>query len=213
MLCFLTTDAAVHQDFLQRALKEAVDISLNMISIDGDTSPNDSVFLFANGMAGNKEITPRSALARPFQQALQEVCTYLAKSIARDGEGATRLIEVQVRGAKNMQDARLAARGITASPLVKSAIHGNDPNWGRIIAALGRSSAEIKESRIELRLNGFLLMKKGQPQPFDAALVSQKMNSYEVNIELDLHLGRGRATAWGCDLSEEYVTINSAYTT
>ncbi|MBI4332882.1 MAG: bifunctional ornithine acetyltransferase/N-acetylglutamate synthase [Chloroflexi bacterium] len=213
MLCFLTTDAVVRPDFLHRALTKAVGNSLNMVSVDGDSSTNDSVFLLANGMAGNEEIGPRSPLAGVFQEALDRVCIYLAKSIARDGEGATRRIEVQVKGARNTGDARKAARCIAGSSLVKAAVHGNDPNWGRIVAALGRSGAEVRESRIDLRLNGFALMKKGEPQPFDEQEVSQKMAAEQVDIALDLHLGRGQATAWGCDLSEEYVTINSVYTT
>lgn len=213
MLCFLTTDAAVDQNFLQSALKKAAGDSLNMVSVDNDCSTNDTVFLLSNGMAGTDEIGPKSPLAGVFQEALDHICVYLAKAIARDGEGATKLIEVRVRGAGSVADARRAARCIADSSLVKAAVHGNDPNWGRIVCALGCSGARIRESKIELSMNGTVLMKNGEPQPFDATLESRRMDVPEVDILLDLHLGKGEAAAWGCDLSEEYVTINSDYTT
>ncbi len=213
LLCFLTTDAEVDASFLQRALKTAVERSLNMVTIDGDCSTNDCVFLLANGLAANEKIRSASPLAGVFQEALDRVCTGLAKSIARDGEGASRLIEVRLKGARTTGDARQGARTIAGSSLVKAAIHGNDPNWGRIVAALGRSGAEVRETRIELSLNGFTLMKKGEPQQFDASAVSKALSAPEVRIVVDLHLGKGEATAWGCDLSEEYVTINSDYST
>ncbi len=213
MLCFITTDAAVRPGFMWNALRKAADASFNMISVDGDGSPNDSIFLLANGMAGNDEIRNGSPLARAFEQALQEVCLYLAKSIARDGEGATKLIEVQVAGARTVWDAQRAARCIASSSLVKAAMHGNDPNWGRIMAALGRSRATVEESRVELRLNGVVVFRRGEPQPFNEQELSHELDDTRVNIVLDLHLGKAKATAWGCDLSEEYVTINSDYTT
>jgi len=144
LLCFVVTDALINVDFLQSSLRKAVDASFNMVSIDGDTSPSDCVFLLANGLSGNKAIDLDNG--EVFQEALSEVCTYLAKSMARDGEGATKLIEVTIEGALDEAEARQAARIIASSPLVKAAIHGNDPNWGRIIAALGRSGAEVIES-------------------------------------------------------------------
>jgi glutamate N-acetyltransferase/amino-acid N-acetyltransferase len=212
MLCFITTDAIVNVDFLQQALRRAVDDSFNMITVDGDTSPSDTVVVMANGLAGNKAINKRNG--QLFQQALNEVCNYLAKSIARDGEGATKLIEVFVVGALSQNDARLAARTIVNSPLVKSAIHGNDPNWGRIVAALGRSGAKIVEKKLNVSMNGVCVMRQGVPTAFDKQKLSQSIaQSKEVLIKLNLNLGKGSATAWGCDLSEEYVTINSAYTT
>jgi glutamate N-acetyltransferase/amino-acid N-acetyltransferase len=213
LLCFLTTDAGVDIDFLVRALRRAVDISFNMVSIDGDTSPNDTVLLMANGMAGNKVITPRSEQAATFQQALNLVCIYLAKAIASDGEGASKLIEVTVSGAASTGDARAAARTITSSPLVKSAIHGSDPNWGRIIAAAGRSGAEVIESRLDLYIGGIRLLKGGNLLSFDRDKMAQTLAGSQVSIELNLNLGEGKATAWGCDLSPEYVTINSNYST
>jgi len=213
MLCFLTTDAAVDIDFLKSALKKAVDISFNMVSIDGDTSPNDVVLIMANGMARNEPISPDSRLAGAFQQALDQVCIYLAKSIARDGEGATKLIEVTVSGALTIAEARLAARTIVSSPLVKSAIHGNDPNWGRILAAAGRSGVEVVEPKLDLYLGKICLVKAGCPLPFNKEEVVRVLAATEVPINLQLNLGTATATAWGCDLSEEYVTINSQYTT
>ena len=212
-LCFLTTDAAVGIDFLKSALRKAADISFNMVSIDGDTSTNDMVLIMANGLAGNEPILPGSRQADIFQQALDQVCLYLAKSIARDGEGASKLIEVTVKGAVNLDEARLAARTVVSSPLVKAAVHGNDPNWGRIVAAVGRSGVEVVESKIDLYIGGICLVKDGCPLPLNREEVINVLRNVEVPISLQLNLGSGDATAWGCDLSEEYVTINSQYTT
>jgi glutamate N-acetyltransferase/amino-acid N-acetyltransferase len=212
MLCFIATDAVVGVDFLRAALQEAVDCSFNMVSIDGDTSPSDCAFLLANGLAGNEPIGFENGST--FQEALTAVCTHLAKSVARDGEGATKLIEVTIEGAEGQIWARQAARTIAGSPLVKAAIHGNDPNWGRIVAALGRSGARVREDRLDVYLNDICVMKQGCPAPFDKAeMISALSHSDNVLIRLGLNLGDGQATAWGCDLSEEYVTINSAYTT
>jgi len=213
LLCFLTTDAAVDIDFLKSALRRAVDISFNMISIDGDTSPNDMVLIMANGLAGNKPISQGSRQADAFQQALDQVCIYLAKRLARDGEGASKLIEVTVSGAITIAEARLAARTVVSSSLVKAAVHGSDPNWGRIIAAVGRSGVEVMESKIDLHIGSVCLIKAGQRLPFDREEVIAVLRSNDVPISLQFNLGTATATAWGCDLSEEYVTINSQYTT
>jgi len=213
LLCFLTTDAKVDPDLLQPALQKAVDISFNMISVDGDTSPNDTVLLLANGLAGNETIHSGSHSREKFEQALIEVCLSLAKQIARDGEGATKLIEVTVEGALTLADARVAARSIAASSLVKTAIHGSDPNWGRVIAALGRAKVNVDPSRIDLYVGELCLVSGGCPLPFDRARASSILSQDEVPIRLCLNLGPEKATAWGCDLSEEYVTINSTYTT
>jgi glutamate N-acetyltransferase/amino-acid N-acetyltransferase len=213
MLSFLTTDAAIEATFLKEALKKAVDASFHMITVDGDTSTNDTVLLMANGRAGNTPIEKGGELAGPFQKALQQVCLYLAKCVAKDGEGATRLIEVQVDGAHSRKDARVAARTIAGSPLVKSAVHGCDPNWGRIIAAAGRSGAELVQEKADVFIGEMCLMKSGVPQAFDKKAASAMMERDEVLLRVDLNLGKSRATAWGCDLSEEYVVINSEYTT
>ena len=213
MLAFLTTDAPLDPGFLAAALKEAVDISFNMITVDGDTSTNDTVLLMANGMGGGGPIGEGSPRARPFREALEQLCICLAKAVVRDGEGATRLIEVIVEGGLTPGETRLAARTIAGSPLVKSAIHGTDPNWGRIIAALGRSGAAIEEQRLELHLGSLCLMRDGRPQPFPEEEARTILSRDEVPIRVGLNLGPARATAWGCDLSPEYVIINSAYTT
>jgi glutamate N-acetyltransferase/amino-acid N-acetyltransferase len=210
MLCFLTTDANVEARFLQSALQKAVNVSFNMITVDGDTSPSDTVVILANGLAGTEKIN--SGNGELFQKALDEVCLYLAKCVARDGEGATKLIEVTVEGAINDVQARLAARIVAGSSLFKAAMHGNDPNWGRVVAALGRCGAKVDERKAEVYLNDVCVMKQGSPVPFDRQKVSAGLAGKEVYVGLRLNLGRGKAVAWGCDLSEEYVTINSTYT-
>jgi glutamate N-acetyltransferase/amino-acid N-acetyltransferase len=213
LLCFLTTDASVDLAFIRLALKEAVAISFNMVSIDGDTSTNDMVLIMANGVAGGEPVAAGNQQAAVFQQALNRVCVHLAEAIARDGEGATKLIEVTVSGAASVADARLAARTIVSSPLVKTAVHGSDPNWGRVVAAAGRSGAALQSEKIGLDINGIILLKNGRPVPFDERAVAGSMGGSDVTIALDLNLGGAAATAWGCDLSEEYVRINSQYTT
>jgi len=213
LLCFLTTDAAVDIDFLKLALGKAVDVSFNMVSIDGDTSPNDMVLVMANGLAQNEVITSNSDQAIAFQQGLDRVCIYLAKSIAGDGEGASKLIEVTVSGAPSVAEARLAARTVVSSPLVKAAVHGSDPNWGRIIVAVGRSGVEVVESKIDLYIGDIPVVKAGSPVLFSKRRVAEALSGSEVVISLQLNLGTATATAWGCDLSEEYVTINSQYMT
>ncbi len=211
LLSFLSTDAMVSPEFLRKALKTAVDMSFNMITIDGDTSTNDMVSIIANGEAGNISVNERNG--RVFQAALNQVCKYLARSIAGDGEGATKLIEVEVIGARNITDARKAARTIAGSALIKTAIHGNDPNWGRIVAALGRSGAHFEEQRLDVSLQGTQVLKQGNPVPFVKENLSRKLKTNKVYIQLDLNVAGGEATGWGCDLSQEYVTINSDYTT
>jgi glutamate N-acetyltransferase/amino-acid N-acetyltransferase len=213
LLCFLTTDAAVDIDFLKLALRKAVDVSFNMVSIDGDTSPNDMALIMANGLAGNAVISQASGEADMFQQGLDRVCIHLAKSLARDGEGASKLIEVTVSGATGLDEARLAARTVVGSSLVKAAVHGNDPNWGRIIAAVGRSGVAVVEAKIDLDIGNISLVRAGQVLPFTKSSVIDVLRGSEVSIGLNLNLGTATATAWGCELSEEYVTINSQYTT
>ncbi|MCL2678688.1 MAG: bifunctional glutamate N-acetyltransferase/amino-acid acetyltransferase ArgJ [Dehalococcoidia bacterium] len=213
MLSFITTDAVVETGFLQHALREAVNKSFNMISVDGDTSPSDSVILLANGLAGGETITAGSEEAACFQQALDALCIYLAKAVARDGEGATKLMEVTVKGAASAEDARQVARVITTSPLVKTAVHGCDPNWGRIVAAAGRSGAAFVLEKLSLAIGGALVLSNGQPVPADNDELVRVLGGSEVKIELDLNLGSFAAIAWGCDLSAEYVSINADYTT
>ena len=213
LLCFLTTDGQVDRAFLQKALNQAVDSSFNMLSVDGDTSTNDTVLIFANGSAGAGAIEEGSAQGEIFQEALNQLCVYLTKRLAKDAEGASKIIEVTVEGASSSSSARLAARTVVSSNLVKSAVHGADPNWGRVIAALGRSGAEVDEEKIDLYLNDVCIMEGGHPVPFHKDGVVALMQGPEVSFRIRLNLGEGRATAWGCNLSEEYVTFNSAYST
>ncbi len=213
LLCLLATDAAVDIGFLRLALRRAADSSFNMVSIDGDTSPNDMVLIMANGLAGNEPITEQSELAGVFQQALDRACIFLAKCVARDGEGASRMIEVTVGGAPDITQARLAARAVVSSPLVKAAVHGSDPNWGRIMAAVGRSGVKVVESKIDLYIGDVCVVSAGRPLPFSRRGLKRILSGSEVPITLQLNMGTAAATAWGCNLSEEYVTINSEYTT
>jgi glutamate N-acetyltransferase/amino-acid N-acetyltransferase len=207
MLCFIATDAAVDRAVLDKALRQAVDVSFNMVTIDGDTSPNDTVVVLANGKAGR--IKSGTKDAKEFQAALIEVCTYLARCIARDGEGATKLIEVKVEKALSLADART----IVGSPLVKAAVHGCDPNWGRIIAAVGRSGCEFDGAKIDLFLNNTCVVRGGVAHYFDRKEVSLLMSGTEVSVQVSLNLGEWQATAWGCDLSAEYVSMNAEYST
>jgi len=213
MLCFLATDAAVDPDFLQAALRKAIDISFNMISVDGDTSTNDTAIIFANGAAGNETLHKDHIDAGAFQLALNEACITLAKAIARDGEGATKLIEMVVEGAVSDEEARMVARTIVTSSLVKTAVYGADPNWGRVIAAAGRSGADIREDKIDLYLDNVPLMRKGRPVVIDAEAASKLMQGKDICFHLCLNLGQGMATGWGCDFTEEYIALNGDYTT
>ena len=213
MLSFIATDAAVDPAFLQTALENAVGDSFNMISIDGDTSTSDTVAVLANGLAGNAPVSGDGAGGKAFVEALTQVCTFLAKQIARDGEGATKLIEIIIEKARSQEEARNAARIISTSMLVKSAIHGNDPNWGRIMAALGRTGAYIEEAKTDLFINDIFMLNNGTPVPYYEDAVSRSLDQEEVSIKLVLNVGEASATAWTCDLSEEYVTFNSEYTT
>ncbi len=212
MFCWITTDAPVERRFLRTALRDAVAVSLNMISVDNDTSTSDTTAILANGAGGGDEIRAGTPAAAAFERALRHVCIAIARMLARDGEGATKLIEVRVEGAASEADARAAARTVTASPLVKSAVHGNDPNWGRILMAVGRSGARIELDRARVWL-GAISVFRGVMQPFDAEAASAYLRSEEVVLRINLGCGKASATAWGCDLTAEYVHINSDYTT
>jgi len=213
LLCFLTTDAPVERNFLGEALKRAVDLSFNMVSVDGDTSPSDTVLLLANGMAGGEPVSAESPLAAVFEQALEQVCVHLARLIAADGEGATKFIEVMVNGAADLSQARKAARVVVGSALVKSAIYGADPNWGRVVAAVGRSGADMDEYKFDLYLGDIQVVKAGRQLNSQKREINKLLKSKEINLRVNLNLGEGSATAWGCDLTEEYVAINSEYMT
>jgi glutamate N-acetyltransferase/amino-acid N-acetyltransferase len=216
MLAFLTTDAPVAQPFLQKALSRAVDKSFNLVSIDGDTSPSDTVLLFANGAGGGETIDENSALAGPFQEALEALSIHLAKEIARDGEGATRVMEIAVTGAKDEAQAAHVARLLTTSYLLKSAINGADPNWGRIITVIGRSDAEYDEDDVTVAVCGYPVFAQRGPtkEALEQGLdISEAMKADTVRIDVSLGAGPGAATGWGCDLTAEYVHINADYHT
>ncbi len=216
MLSFLTTDAPVARPFLQKALSRAVDRSFNLVSIDGDTSPSDTVLLFANGAVGGETIDDGSPLAAAFQEALETLCTYLAKELARDGEGATRVMEITVTGAKDDAQAAHAVRLLTTSYLLKSAVNGADPNWGRIIAVVGRSDAEYDEDEVTVAVCGHRVFERRGPTPFvleSPEVVAEAMKADTVTIDVSLGAGLGAATGWGCDLTAEYVHINADYHT
>ena len=212
MLAFVTTDAAIEQDCLKSILQRAVSRSFNMISVDGDTSTNDTFIVIANGAAGNAPISGGEDEAL-IEEAITHVSMELAKAIVRDGEGATKLIEINVSGALRDDDARQAARVISTSPLVKTAVFGNDPNWGRVMMALGRSGIEMQESRVTLHFNDICVLENGQAVPFDRDEAVERMKQPEVRFDVSLDLGEGAATAWTCDFSYEYVRINGEYTT
>lgn len=213
MLAYLTTDAPIAREPLRAALAEAADRSFNLITVDGDTSPSDTVILFANGAAGGDPIAPGDARFGEFREALDAVCVHLAKAIARDGEGATKLIEITVRGAASEAEARRLVREIGTSPLVKTAVHGADPNWGRIAGVIGRSDAAIVEEAVTVAVCGHRLFERCEPVPFDEAEVSRAMAGAEVAIEVGLGAGGASATGWTCDLGDGYVRINADYTT
>ena len=212
-LSFIATDAAVEPGFLREALRDAVNRSFNMVTVDADTSTNDTVLLLANGAAGNEPIQAGTPEAAEFVAALDAVCVPLTKMIARDGEGATKLIEVTVERAASYDDARRAARTVASSALVKAAVHGADPNWGRVMMALGRSGALVDESKIALYMNEICVFDQGAPVPFFKEAAQVTMREDVVTVRADLDVGTAAATAWGCDLTEEYVRFNSEYTT
>ena len=213
MLSFITTDADVEGEYLQAALTDAVNLSFNMVDVDGDQSTNDTVLLLANGAAGGERIDGAYGAGAAFQEALNAVCTHLAKELVRDGEGAGHVIEVNVDGARSESDARLAAREVSSSNLVKAMVHGRDPNWGRIMMAVGKSGIELDESKIDIFINGIHIVHEGKAIPYFADAVSAGMAADEVGFRVALNIGDGSATAWGSDLTEEYVTFNSAYST
>jgi len=212
MLAYLTTDAPVAQGFLQEALQRAVDDSFHMISVDGDTSTNDTVLALANGAAGGPEITGGAAGAA-FEEALRAVAVFLAKEIVRNAEGATKVFGVEVRGAATAEAARIVGRSVAASSLVKTAFLGSDPNWGRIMCAAGYSGVDFDPNKASLWLEDILLFRNGTPTEFDEDAASALLDRKQSMFILDLADGDATATAWGCDLTTEYVIFNSDYRT
>jgi len=210
LLAFVTTDAAVEPGDLRRIVSRVADATFNAISVDGDTSTNDTLLVLANGASG---VTPKGADLAAFEEAMRDVCAELARMIVADGEGATKVFEVRVRGAASAADARLAARTITNSNLVRTAIHGGDPNWGRVLAAAGRSGARVDDRRASVRIGDLFVYRDGAPLEVADADVRALFAAAAVEIEVMLGLGDGQAVAWGCDLSAEYVRINAEYMT
>lgn len=213
MLAFITTDANIASDTLQQALRSITDVSFNQITVDGETSTNDMVVVMASGLAGNEELTPQHPEWMKFYQALKQTCEDLAKQIAKDGEGATKLIEVRVRGAVNDEEAKRIAKKIVGSNLVKTAVYGADANWGRIIGAIGHAEATVNPDCVDVALGPIVMLKMSEPQPFSEAEATAYLQNEEIVIEVDLHLGNGTGIAWGCDLTYDYVKINASYRT
>ena len=212
MLAYLTTDAVIEQRTLQRALVRAVDPSFNCISVDGDTSTNDSVLCLANGLAGNPVVRAGSAAAAAFQRLLGEACRVLAMQVCRDGEGATKLVQVDVVGARTEAAAKLVAKTVATSTLVKAALFGEDANWGRIMAAIGRSGVPVDPSRIGLSCDGVPIVRAGVGlgRPAERRL-ARMMQRKEFAVTIDLGLGSARARLWTTDLSDDYLTLNASY--
>lgn len=208
MLAFLMTDAAIPAATLHPMLQRAVNASLNMVSVDTDTSTSDTVIAMANGLAGKVDLDA-------FEHALHDVCTHLAKEIARDGEGASKLIEVTVSSARDDQQAKRIAKAIVNSPLVKTAVYGADPNWGRLAMAIGKCHEEtdIRPERVRMLFGDTCVFDKGEPQNANLQDLTAYLKEKDIRIAIDLGLRHGQATVWGCDLTEEYVRVNALYTT
>lgn len=213
MLGFVTTDAVISPTLLQELLREVTNVTFNMITVDGDTSTNDMLVAMASGLAEHQELTRSHPDFAAFAAGLRHVCGELAKAIARDGEGATKLIETVVSGAASDEAAAAIAKTIIGSSLVKSAVFGADANWGRIIAAVGRAGVPVNVATVDIRLGDILVLEQSRPVAFDEAAALEYLKGDTVGIHVELHMGEGKATAWGCDLTYDYVRINAAYRT
>lgn len=212
MLCFLTTDVSMPASLLNECLRNSVESSFNCITIDGHMSTNDTIAIIANGASG-VNIPSKNHDLQVFQQGLDYVTSYLAKAIVMDGEGATKFIQIDVIGARSRSDATKIARSIADSPLVKTAMNGEDPNWGRIVSAAGYAGVELDESKTNLSINDILIFAKGMPTQCDLNVLSTSMKGRDIKIRLELGLGNFKDTMWTCDLSHEYITINAEYHT
>ncbi|GGE29326.1 arginine biosynthesis bifunctional protein ArgJ [Pullulanibacillus camelliae] len=213
MLSFITTDAHIDQQDLLQALRETTDQTFNMITVDGDTSTNDMVLTLANGLAGNDKLTKTHPQWSEFIAAYMFVAETLAKKIARDGEGATKLIEVHVTGAANEQAAKAISKAVVGSSLVKTAVFGTDPNWGRIICAVGYSDQPLDPAKINVAIGPIPVVKQGLPLVFDEEAAKNYLAQEKVELFVDLADGNAEAIAWGCDLTYDYVKINASYRT
>lgn len=213
MLAFITCDANISSATLQAALSQHVETTFNQITVDGDTSTNDMVLVMANGCQQNEEILPDTEEFEKFSKMLRYLMADLAKKIAKDGEGATKLIEVNVRHAKDERSGRMIAKSVVGSSLVKTAIFGQDPNWGRILAAIGYAGADVSVDNIDIWIAGIPVMQASSPVAFDPEETSDAMAGELLTLTIDLHDGDAEAQAWGCDLSYDYVKINALYRT
>ncbi len=213
MLAFITCDANISSATLQAALSQHVETTFNQITVDGDTSTNDMVLVMANGCQQNEEILPNTEEFEKFSKMLRYLMADLAKKIAKDGEGATKLIEVNVRHAKDERSGRMIAKSVVGSSLVKTAIFGQDPNWGRILAAIGYAGADVSVDNIDIWIAGIPVMQSSSPVAFDPEETSDAMAGELLTLTIDLHDGEAEAQAWGCDLSYDYVKINALYRT
>lgn len=212
MLSFITTDAVAGPKILEQALRAAVADSFNRLSVDGDTSTNDTVVVLASG-ASEVPVRPGNESRSWFVAGLTQLCQELAKMIARDGEGAHKLVTLAVRGARTAADAELVARAVANSPLVKTAIAGSDPNWGRVLCAAGYSGAALDPARLDIRVNDLYLCRRGLDTGFDEAAARRELDRKELTLRLDLHLGKASTRFWTCDLTHEYISINASYRT
>jgi len=213
LLCFIITDIAIHKRLLERSLTTAAEGSFNSLTIDGDMSTNDSVFILANGRAGNRPINSANRDFLKFQNNLNEVTGGLAELIARDGEGATKLVRIVVRNAESDENAKKIARHIASSPLVKTALYGSDPNWGRLMAAIGSSGIRIAPHRIDIYFDKLQVARNGEPTSYSERKAKRILEKKEIEIVIDLKQGRGGAKVYTCDLTPDYVNINSCYST
>ncbi|OKY80246.1 MAG: hypothetical protein BHV62_05935 [Eggerthella sp. 51_9] len=211
MLMFITTDVNITPEMLQKAISSDVKDSLNMVSVDRDTSTNDTLCIMASGEAGNALIDRADTEYKKFCRALHEITTAMCKKIASDGEGATKLVTVTVRGAANDAEADLAARTVANSPLVKTAIYGHDANWGRIAGALGRSGAKFAQENVDIDIMGMPVLRDGLPVPFSEEEALRRFEADEIVLEASLGAGDVETTVWTCDFSHEYVSINGDY--
>lgn len=213
MLCYITTDIAIDQAFLQKAVSGCVEKSFNMISVDGDMSTNDMVIVLANGEANNAKITEENADYQIFFDKLMMLCTELAKQIAADGEGASKFLTINVKGAKSFADAKTVGMAIANSPLVKTAFFGEDPNWGRVICAVGYSGADMVPEKTVVKFGGITIFANGTGATYDEKALAHVMKEKDIVIDIELNMGQEDATVWSCDLSYEYVKINGEYHT
>ena len=213
MLAFITTDAAIEPSLLQEALTDVVGVTFNMISIDGDMSTNDMAVVMANGAAGNPKIARKGPEYDIFCATLRALCTGLAQRIAADGEGATKFLTIEVTGAKSFADAKQVAMSVAKSPLVKTAFFGEDPNWGRVICAVGYAGVPMTPEKTVVKFGGIPVYVRGTGTSFDAAALDKVMEAHDITVTIDLGVGEAAATVWSCDFSYEYVKINGEYHT